>query len=237
VDLSSWTAINLNLPGGQGNGSWVVSGDNLSVVQTQNSDPSVFLNGINETNYTLDGTWEVETTSDDDMVGFVFGYQDTSHFYVMDWKELDQFSGSFAEEGFSVKKIAANSFADLEGDDFWNSAGTANSTILDSFYSDNGWVPDVEYEFTLDFAPGQFEITVKEGATVLWNTQIFDNTYTSGQFGFYNYSQSNVRYAGFTQEVFIPEPDVPTNAIPEPATMTLLGAGMGFIGWSRRRKA
>jgi hypothetical protein len=57
-----------------------------------------------------------------------------------------------------------------------------------------------DYKFTLDFVPGQFTITVKEGNTIIESVTINDNTYTSGKFGFYNYSQSNVLYSGFSQQ-------------------------------------
>ncbi|WP_374049964.1 FxDxF family PEP-CTERM protein [Nitrosomonas sp. sh817] len=54
-----------------------------------------------------------------------------------------------------------------------------------------------------------------------------DTTFASGQFGFYNNSQSNVRYAGFE-----------VTPVPEPETYAMLLAGLGLVGFmARRRKA
>ena len=50
----------------------------------------------------------------------------------------------------------------------------------------------------MEFHPGQFTITIQEGDTVLDSITIADSTYPSGKFGFYNYSQGQVRCSGFT---------------------------------------
>ena len=40
IDLSSWTPLTLNYPGGQGAGSWVLEPGNTAVKQVINADPS-----------------------------------------------------------------------------------------------------------------------------------------------------------------------------------------------------
>jgi hypothetical protein len=150
----------------------------------------------------MEGSWRVITSSDDDFIGFAFGYQDSSHFYIMDWKQAYQNTSGYgiAQEGFSVKKISAPSFSDLTHGDLWQSAGTIYSTILAAdFGSDKGWNDLTDYSFYLEFEPGHFQIIVSEGEIELWNIEVFDSTYTNGQFGFYNYSQENVQYSGFEQ--------------------------------------
>lgn len=236
LDLSSWTELTLDLPGGQSSGNWILSNGGTTVTQGINADPSFYLNNLNQTNYSIDGTWSVQTSSDDDFMGFVFGYQNASHFYIMDWKQTDQTIvaeyGGTALEGFSVKKIAANSAGDLALPDFWLSSGATHSTILDSHYSTtSGWVDFAEYDFHLDFAPGEFSIIVKDAAdTELWNTTIQDNMYPSGQFGFYNFSQASVRYSGFTQE----GGEIVDGVIPEPSTLLLFSIGVMAMGWTHR---
>ena len=54
-------------------------------------------------------------------------------------------------------------------------------------------------------------------------------SFADGAFGFYNFSQSQVRYAGITEEV-LPAP------VPLPAGLPLLVAGLGAFGWMRRRQ-
>jgi len=204
IDLSSWTALTLDLPGGQSAGDWVLSGDNTSVTQTINADPSFFLNNQDDVSYTMNGTWQVNTTGDDDLMGFAFAYQDPGHCYIMDWKQNAQNAGGygFRDEGFVIRKMHGDPAA-MEIDDYWaHEEDQENYTILaTSFGSGLGWDEDTEYGFTLDFEPGQFTVTVREGDTVLWDVTVTDSEYTSGQFAFYNYSQSDVQYSGFTQNL------------------------------------
>lgn len=208
VDLSLWTAVSLDLPGGQSVSNWNLSDSNTTATQTINADPSFFLNNLNQSNYTMEGSWRVITSADDDFIGFTFGYQDSSHFYIMDWKQAYQNTSGYgiAQEGFSIKKISAPSFSDLTIKDLWQSTGTINSTILASnFGSDKGWSEFADYDFYLEFEPGHFLIIVSEGEIELWNIVVNDTSYSSGQFGFYNYSQGNVEYSGFEQGcIYIP---------------------------------
>ena len=233
VDLSGWTADSYLL-GGQPAGNWVVAGDNKSVTQTVNADPSLFRNNLNQTSYSMDGSWK-SGGGDDDFIGFVFGYQNDHQYYVMDWKAGTQsYAGGTAYEGFRILKIDAASRGDLALADFWGS-GTGNSTILASSYgSDKGWVANKSYDFHLDFftTAGEIAIQVKDGATTLWDVVINDSTFTSGQFGFYNFSQANVQYSGFEQTG-----GVIVNPVPIPAAAFLFApALLGFMGLRRKAK-
>jgi chitodextrinase len=201
VDLSSWTPVTLDLSSNP-QGNWILSGDNTSVIQTTNADPTFFLNNLSQGDFDINGNWTVETTNDDDFIGFVFGYQDPAHTYVFDWKQANQDHDNFglALEGFCVRRIAAAGVGDLTASDYWASAGTEHTTILDSqFGTSEGWLDNTVYTFELNYDAGNFTIRVMQDQTVLWETTINDGTYSSGQFGFYNHSQDHVRYSGFVQ--------------------------------------
>jgi len=229
IDLSSWSAFDFNPPGYQPGSNWALSADNFSVTQTINADPSFYLNNLSQTSYQMDGKWMVQTGSDDDFIGFVFGYQNSSNFYLFDWKQGQQdYVGTTAYEGFTIKRIAAASAGDLTLSDFWSSTGHANSTVLASSYgSDKGWADLTEYDFHLDFQPGVFSVSVMQGATTLWDVTVNDGAFGYGQFGFYNFSQEMVNYSGFEQTGGVP-------GVPEPTTMILMGIGLAGIGISRK---
>jgi len=230
LDLSSWSELTLDLTGGQSAGNWVLSNSNQTVTQTVNADPSFYHNNTSLSNYQMDGSWRVITGADDDFMGFVFGFQDASHFYLMDWKQNTQDAGpdyGLAQEGFTIRKISAPSVASLTLRDFWNSTGATNSTILATNYGSTlGWQDNVLYDFHLEFNSGLFSLEVKQGATSLWSQTVNDNSYTSGEFGFYNFSQQQVEYSGFQQRI-----------IPEPSTVLLFACGLAGFAWSRRRKS
>lgn len=242
VDLSSWSANTLDFSGGQPAGNWVISAGNTQVEQTVNADPSFFLNNLNQTQYTMQGSWKVNTNFDDDFMGFVFGYQNSSNFYLFDWKQGSQnYSGANATQGMSVKKYqgaTGNGLADLSLGEFWeNENDMGDMTVLAKNQGPGtGWEDSVEYDFFLDFnnTADTFNIIVEEAGTELWNVSLSDSTFSSGQFGFYNYSQSNVIYAGFEQEggVIVPDPSV----VPEPSMIGLLAAGFLGLFFARRRR-
>lgn len=237
VDLSSWQPLTLNFPGGQAAGNWVLEPDNTAVRQLVNADPSFFRNNVVQGAYTIEGTWQVlERGGDNDYMGFAFGYQNSSNFYLFDWKQGAQgYVGTTAAEGMTVKKFTGatgDGLVDLSLPEFWeNQASYGDMTVLATNHgSAAGWVDTVLYTFKLDFnvTPGQFRVIVKDGDTTLWDKTVVDNTFTSGQFAFYNNSQTQVRYAGFVQDV-IP-------SVPEPEIYALMIAGLGLLGVVARRR-
>jgi len=203
IDLSSWISYTYDLTGGQPPGSWVLSDNDTTVVQKINADPSFYLNNINQTSYKMDGSFQVKTKSDNDFIGFVFGYKNDHQFYIFDWRQGTEGSAEYgnAKEGFRVLKIDTDSATNLTVYDFWNSNTDSSIILASSYGNDKGWEDNKIYDFHLEFSPGEFTIIVYISNTKieLWNITINDYSYDSGQFGFYNFSQEKVEYSGFKQ--------------------------------------
>ncbi len=203
IDLSTWTAT--------AGGTWNVDASHTSVLQTINGQPTFFLSDSNYINTQFEGSFGVETTSDDDFIGFVFGYS-TNDFLLFDWKQGNQ---SGASSGFTLSHITGTNV------DYWLHTGTDISVLASDYTGNNGWLDNTSYNFTLDFTTTNISIDID-------NTNIFNvaGNFNSGKFGFYNYSQSHVRYTGFEEEV---SPSV----VPEPSSIAILA--LGIIGLASRR--
>ena len=204
IDLNSWTAT-------QG-GNWSVEGGGTSVLQTRNGEPTYFLSDSNYINTIFNGTFGVETSGDDDFIGFVFGYENSNDFLLFDWKQGNQ---SSAFSGFTLSKVNG---VDV---DYWAHTGSDITVLASDYAGNNGWSDNTVYNFNLDFTTSGIKIDIN-------NTNVFDvsGSFNTGKFGFYNYSQSQVRYTGFTE-------DKSPSTVPEPSTLAIFA--LGLIGLASRR--
>ncbi|MBO9490997.1 PEP-CTERM sorting domain-containing protein [Endozoicomonas sp. G2_1] len=218
VDLSGWTAEEGN---GSPAASWNVQGiGNDSVFQSQNSRPSIFFNpGSNDQGQALSGQITVETGADDDFIGFVLGYNTgefnsaNADFWLIDWKQANQGS---ANVGLALSHITGDVSTAPELN-FWEHNGVVNEVQRATNLGSTGWIDFQTYDFELVFTSTLIEVQV-DGVKEL----SFAGNFTNGSFGFYNYSQGSVRYAGITQADAPP----PSTSIPEPSSLLILLTGI-----------
>ena len=241
VDLSTWSVE--QGPGSQPPGNWALAADNNSVRQTVNSQVSVFYDGASSSQgLALSGSIQVNTSGDDDFVGFVLG-MDTGEidgsagsvdYWLIDWKQRTQSSGGrVAEAGLALTHVTTATTDEL---DFWSHSGTGfNEVQRATNLGNTGWVDFQEYTFELTFTETLIEVAV-DGVTEL-SFSAADNgaLFQDGGFGFYNYSQGVVDYAGITEEVLPPMDEEPA-VIPLPASLPLALAGMAVLGLVRRAR-
>lgn len=233
VDLSTWDENGYQ--GNNGAGTWVVQGtNNDSVLQTLNGNPTVFFEpGSNAQGTSLSGEVTVETTGDDDFIGFVLGYQDgefnstNADFWLIDWKQISQnANGGFAPVGLALSHVTGD-IANANSNPFvtlWNHDGPVNEVERATSLGSTGWADNQTYTFDLTFTDSLIEVFVDGNLEIS-----HAGSFTDGSFGFYNFSQNPVRYAGIVEDVL-------PSAVPLPATLPLLLAGFGFLGFASRRK-
>jgi hypothetical protein len=216
IDHSAWTTIQYEFES-QPHANWVVATDGLSVLQTLNADASILLSDFDATDLAIEGFWRMSSSdTDDDFVGFVFGYQDANRYYLFDWKRGTQASGGAnALVGMTLKVVDFDPPLVLENglyttafQDFWATEGTTNVRPImqdgEPLHNDVPWEFNQDYRFFLEFHPGSFKIRVEGVAGVLESWSVTDDTFTDGRFGFFNNSQGAVSYSAFTERVTPP---------------------------------
>ncbi|MGR9099877.1 MAG: PKD domain-containing protein, partial [Gammaproteobacteria bacterium] len=178
---------------GSTNSNWKVSPDGLSVDQTVNGKPTFFVGPEDQINATITGRLRVETTVDDDFIGFVFGYQgplaangdgDTDYrFLLFDWKRRYQ---NNAPQGFTLSRVTGSNAG------LWTHTGADVQVLATRYGAGTGWRPNTDYQYELVYSADRIIIRI-DGQT------IFDvgGSFQPGKFGFYNLSQAQVRYAHF----------------------------------------
>ena len=240
VDLNTWSAESYPAVAGFGAGVWTPAPDGSSVHQSVNGQPTLYVSDFNAFGTDVRGTIRVNTSGDDDYIGFAIGYQpgDTANaaadYLLVDWKQSSQFfdfgnpsntPGSTAFEGLAVSRVSGIPTAD----EFWGHVNfDADGNGLEELARGNtlgatGWNEFTDYEFRFVFQPNSLMVFVDDQLELSIN-----GTFSDGRLAFYNFSQSDVTYSAFTID--------PAPAIPEPETYALMLAGLAAVGAVARRR-
>jgi hypothetical protein len=212
IDVSGWQVVQYE-QNSQPDAKWVVAADGFSVRQTVNADASMLISDFETDDLAIEGTWTMSTSSDDDFVGFVFGYRDRGHFELFDWKGATQtYEGTQALVGMTLKHVAApppvTEPLQLTVDDLWATVGTTSVIPMSAegaaLHNAVPWAKNKPYRFAFESHAGSFRLSVHDGETLLVDWSVHDSTYTSGKFGFYNFSQAPVQYETFTRRATPP---------------------------------
>ena len=201
ADLTTWSQ-----KGPAGNGNWNVSADSSSVLQTSNQQATFFVSPSDVFNTTVNGSFGVGTTTDNDYIGFVFGYQTPAgtgtdyDFLLFSWKRGLQ-NGDPA--GFVLSKVDCGNCL---GFGQYNEDRPADGYTILEENTGTGWAVNQDYNFSLLYTADSVRVGISGGTfgagQTIFAVDAADAglaSFPSGKFGFFNHSQANVRYSGFVQ--------------------------------------
>jgi hypothetical protein len=195
VDLSSWSS--------EGQGDWQVQTGNDAVRQSINGSPTVFFNSsLSALDAAMSGSISVRTSSDDDFIGFVLGYQSgelnsaSADFWLVDWKQGAQ---NEAPRGLALSHVTGSPVSSTW--DLWQHSGSVNEIARGATLGSTGWADFASYDFDLVYTSSLLQVLVNGNLELSVSAaQAGVSEFADGAFGFYNYSQSDVLYSGVIEQ-------------------------------------
>ncbi|XP_077965864.1 cartilage oligomeric matrix protein-like [Styela clava] len=193
TDFRKLQQINLD-PNGLYPANWVVTHNGKEITETINSDPSLAVGDTAFNGVDFNGTLFVNDDYDDDFIGFIFGFQDSSRFYVAQWKQGDQ---DVAKAGLQIKVVETVTGPSKElSDALW--AGSSVEGQAKLIYIDpknTGWSDKTSYRWELIHRPsvGYIKLRIYQGSSLLTDSGVvIDGTLKGGRLGVFCNSQQNI---------------------------------------------
>lgn len=170
--------------------SWSVSGSTFT--ESANSVPSVYATEIPAETATITFDVTVNTTEDDDFIGWVVGFDagegsdPAAGYLLFDWKQGDQTkAGCTAEEGLAMNLVSGA----LTSTDEWCRTGSVSEVVRATNLANTGWDDNTTYRVEMAYSPTAVQVWV-DGALEIDEA----GTFPTGNFGLYVYSQASVEF-------------------------------------------
>ena len=186
---------------------WIYEDGGEKVIQTKNNEPAtILLDGEPVQGVDFNGSMRVDDNFDDDWIGFAFGFEDISHFFVVlspgsrNPKRKDHWRVTKVESltGDSNKEMSdAITY-------FEESINGQTQVLWRDTEENNGWSHEKNYVWKLQYRPlqGKLRVQIFSDNEPIIDTSVitFTETQKYGQFGVFARSQPSVNWFDMSYE-------------------------------------
>ncbi len=173
--------------------SWTLSSDGTTITQSLNALPAVYVSTLPAVGVSMTFDLTVNTTSDDDYIGWAIGYDagegssSTADWLLFDWKQGDQtWSSAVGYAGLRMYRVTG---AIDDSYELWGHTDSVSEIAQGLTLGSTGWSDNTTYSVQVDYSTTQVDVYVD--GTLEFSES---GSWPTGNFGFYNFSQESIEY-------------------------------------------